>query len=104
MPRRKTVTAGAIRTGARSRRKTSTACSTPSTSWRAAAPTRRPRNCFHGCEEILNNLQPSLAEQGLEQQMPPLADMLQDLGELLQRQQELMDQTYRLPRNGEEGR
>ena len=54
-------------------------------------------------EEILNNLQPSLAEQGLEQQMPPLADMLQDLGDLLQRQQELMDQTYRLPRNGEEG-
>ena len=34
-------------------------------------------------EEILSNLQPSLAEQGLEQQMPPLADMLQDLGDLL---------------------
>ncbi len=54
-------------------------------------------------EEILSNLQPSLAEEGMEQQMPPLADMLQDLGELLQRQQELMDQTFRLPRNGDEG-
>jgi uncharacterized protein (TIGR02302 family) len=54
-------------------------------------------------EEILSNLEPSLAEQGMEQQMPPLADMLQDLGELLERQQELMDQTFRLPRRGEEG-
>jgi uncharacterized protein (TIGR02302 family) len=54
-------------------------------------------------EELLSNLQPSLAEQGMDQQMPPLADMLQDLGELLQRQQELMDKTFRLPRNGEHG-
>jgi uncharacterized protein (TIGR02302 family) len=54
-------------------------------------------------EEILSNLQPNMAEQGLEQEMSPLADMLQDLGDLLQRQQDLMDQTYRLPRDGEQG-
>jgi uncharacterized protein (TIGR02302 family) len=52
--------------------------------------------------EILSNLQPGMAEQGQEGNMPPMAQMMEQLGDILRRQQELMDQTFKLP-NGELG-
>ena len=50
--------------------------------------------------EILSNLQPGMAQEG--EQGAPMAQMMEQLGEILRRQQELMDQTFRLP-NGEMG-
>jgi uncharacterized protein (TIGR02302 family) len=54
-------------------------------------------------EEILSNLQPGLAQQGQQGEMPPMAEMLEQLGEILRRQQELMDQTFRMPDDGTNG-
>jgi uncharacterized protein (TIGR02302 family) len=52
--------------------------------------------------EILSNLQPGMAQEGQQGSMPPMAQMMEQLGEILRRQQELMDQTFQLP-NGEMG-
>jgi uncharacterized protein (TIGR02302 family) len=52
--------------------------------------------------EILSNLQPGMAQDGQQGNMPPMAQMMEQLGDILRRQQELMDQTFRLP-NGEMG-
>lgn len=52
--------------------------------------------------EILSNLQPGMAQEGQQGNMPPMAQMMEQLGEILRRQQELMDQTFQLP-NGEMG-
>jgi uncharacterized protein (TIGR02302 family) len=54
-------------------------------------------------EEILSNLQAGMAQQGQQGEMPPMAEMLEQLGDILRRQQELMDQTFRMPQNGEGG-
>jgi uncharacterized protein (TIGR02302 family) len=54
-------------------------------------------------QELLSNLQPGMAQQGKEGDMPPMAQMLGKLGELLRRQQELMDQTFRMPEMGQDG-
>jgi len=48
-------------------------------------------------ENLLQNLQPSIGQQGDPQNAPPMAKMLQELGELMRRQQQLMDETYRMP-------
>jgi uncharacterized protein (TIGR02302 family) len=58
--------------------------------------------------EILSNLQPGMAQQGQQGDMPPMGEMLEQLGEILRRQQELMDDTFQLPQgemgeNGEMG-
>jgi uncharacterized protein (TIGR02302 family) len=52
--------------------------------------------------EILSNLQPGMAQQGQQGDMPPMGQMLEQLGEILRRQQELMDDTFQLPQ-GETG-
>jgi uncharacterized protein (TIGR02302 family) len=54
-------------------------------------------------DEILSNLQQGMAQQGSEGQMPPMAEMLEQLGDILKRQQELMDQTFQMPQDGENG-
>jgi uncharacterized protein (TIGR02302 family) len=54
-------------------------------------------------EEILSNLQPGVAQDGSQGEMPPMAEMLEQLGDILRRQQELMDQTFQMPENGDNG-
>jgi uncharacterized protein (TIGR02302 family) len=54
-------------------------------------------------EDILSNLQQGFAQEGEAGEMPPMAEMLEQLGDIMRRQQELMDETYRLPENGEQG-
>jgi uncharacterized protein (TIGR02302 family) len=54
-------------------------------------------------QELLSNLQSGMAQQGQEGDMPPMAQMLGKLGDLLRRQQELMDQTFRMPEMGQDG-
>jgi uncharacterized protein (TIGR02302 family) len=54
-------------------------------------------------EDILSNLQAGMAQEGSSGEMPPMAEMLEQLGDILRRQQELMDQTFRMPENGENG-
>jgi uncharacterized protein (TIGR02302 family) len=54
-------------------------------------------------QELLSNLQSGMAQQGKEGDMPPMAQMLGKLGDLLRRQQELMDQTFRMPEMSQDG-
>ncbi len=48
-------------------------------------------------ENLLRNMQPGMAQQGDPSNAPPMAKMLQELGELMRRQQQLMDETFRMP-------
>jgi len=48
-------------------------------------------------ENLLRNLQPGMAQQGAPQDGSPMAKMLGELGELMRRQQQLMDETFRMP-------
>jgi hypothetical protein len=52
-------------------------------------------------ENILRNLQPGMAGE-MGQGDSPMAEMLQELGELMRNQQQLMDETFQLP-DGMEG-
>ena len=54
-------------------------------------------------ENILKNLRPGVAQQGQQQNNSPMSQMLQQLGEMMRRQQELMDKTFQMP-EGFEGR
>ncbi len=54
-------------------------------------------------ENILRNLQPGMARQMDPQRNSPMARMLQQLGDMMRRQQNLMDQTFRLPRGQPNG-
>ncbi|MGI9464060.1 MAG: TIGR02302 family protein, partial [Aestuariivirgaceae bacterium] len=48
-------------------------------------------------ENMLKNMRPGMARQGDRQNSSPMSKMLQQLGEMMQRQQQLMDQTFQLP-------
>jgi uncharacterized protein (TIGR02302 family) len=54
-------------------------------------------------EELLSNLQAGMAQEGQQGDMSPMAQMLEKLGELLRGQQDLMDQTFRMPEMGQMG-
>jgi hypothetical protein len=51
-------------------------------------------------ENILRNLQPGMAGQMGES---PMGEMLEELGELMRNQQQLMDETFQMPEGGEQG-
>jgi uncharacterized protein (TIGR02302 family) len=52
-------------------------------------------------EDILRNLQPGMPQQGMgEGQESPLSQMLDQLSELMRKQQKLMDETQRMPQPG----
>jgi hypothetical protein len=53
-------------------------------------------------ENILRNMRPGTAGQMDSQQNSPMSQMMQQLGELMRRQQQLMDETFRMP-DGMEG-
>lgn len=53
-------------------------------------------------DEILKNLEPGMAQQGGQQGDSATTEMLNELSELMRRQQDLMDQTQRMP-GGESG-
>ena len=48
-------------------------------------------------ENILRNMQPGVARKMAPQRSAPMARMLNELGKLMRRQQQLMDETYRMP-------
>ncbi|NND50464.1 MAG: TIGR02302 family protein, partial [Rhizobiales bacterium] len=48
-------------------------------------------------ENLLKNLRPGVARQGDQQNGSQMSQMLQQLGEMMQRQQQLMDKTFQLP-------
>ena len=52
-------------------------------------------------ENILQNLQPG-RRQANPQRTSPMARMLDQLSDMMRRQQQLMDQTFQLPRNGQQ--
>ena len=52
-------------------------------------------------ENILQNLQPGRPQQANPQRNSPMARMLDQLSEMMRRQQQLMDQTFRMPQNGQ---
>jgi len=52
-------------------------------------------------ENLLKNLQPGMANQ--MQRSGPMERMLDQLGEMMRRQQQLMDETFRLPQGGQQG-
>ena len=52
-------------------------------------------------DEILRNLQPGMPGQMNSQNDTPLSQMLDELSEMMRRQQQLMDDTTRLPEEGE---
>lgn len=54
-------------------------------------------------EDILRNLQPGMPQQGMQQGEGPLSQMLDQLSELLKRQQQLMDDTQRMRQPGDGG-
>ena len=54
-------------------------------------------------DEILRNLQPGMPGQMNAQGETPLSQMLNELSEMMRRQQQLMDDTTRLPEDGEMG-
>lgn len=47
-------------------------------------------------ERIMENMRPGMAQQSPQQRETPHSRALQELGELMRRQQELMDQTFRM--------
>jgi uncharacterized protein (TIGR02302 family) len=53
-------------------------------------------------ENILRNLQPGMAGQ-MDQGDSPMGQMLQELGELMRNQQQLMDETFQLPDGSDQG-
>ncbi len=53
-------------------------------------------------ENILKNLQPGIGQMQ-RGQTPPMARMLEQLGEMMRRQQRLMDKTFRLPDGAQNG-
>ncbi len=53
-------------------------------------------------ENILKNLQPGLGQMQ-RGRTPPMARMLEQLGEMMRRQQQLMDKTFRLPDGAQNG-
>ncbi|MDH3742519.1 MAG: TIGR02302 family protein, partial [Hyphomicrobiales bacterium] len=48
-------------------------------------------------ENLLKNLRPGVARQGDQRSGSQMSQMLQQLGEMMQRQQQLMDKTFQLP-------
>jgi len=52
-------------------------------------------------ENILQNLQPG-QRQANPQRTSPMAKMLDQLSEMMRRQQQLMDQTFQMPQNGQQ--
>ncbi len=52
-------------------------------------------------ENILQNLQPG-QQQATPQRSSPMARMLDQLSDMMRRQQQLMDETFQLPRNGQQ--
>jgi len=54
-------------------------------------------------DEILRNLQPGMPGQMNAQGETPLSQMLNELSEMMRRQQQLMDDTTRMPEDGEMG-
>src|SRR6185436_7177913 len=54
-------------------------------------------------DEILRNLQPGMPGQMNSQGETPLSQMLNELSEMMRRQQQLMDDTTRLPEDGDMG-
>ncbi len=53
-------------------------------------------------ENILQNLKPGQPQQANPQRNSPMARMLDQLSEMMRRQQELMDQTFRMPQDGQQ--
>jgi uncharacterized protein (TIGR02302 family) len=53
-------------------------------------------------ENILQNLRPGRPQQANPQRNSPMAQMLDQLSEMMRRQQQLMDQTFRMPQNGQQ--
>jgi uncharacterized protein (TIGR02302 family) len=53
-------------------------------------------------ENILQNLRPGQPQQANPQRNSPMARMLDQLSEMMRRQQQLMDQTFRMPQNGQQ--
>jgi len=54
-------------------------------------------------DQILRNLQPGMPNQMNAQGDSPMSQMLNELSEMMRRQQQLMDDTMRLPEDGEMG-
>ena len=48
-------------------------------------------------ENLMKNLRPGLTQQSQPQGSSPMQEMLRELGELMRRQQQLMDETFRMP-------
>jgi hypothetical protein len=48
-------------------------------------------------ENLLKNLRPGMARQGDQRNSSAMSQMLQQLGEMMRRQQQLMDKTFQLP-------
>ena len=53
-------------------------------------------------ENILQNLQPGQQQQANPQRSSPMAKMLDQLSDMMRRQQQLMDQTFQMPQNGQQ--
>ena len=52
-------------------------------------------------ENMLQNLRPGQPQQANPQRNSPMARMLEQLSEMMRRQQQLMDQTFRMPQDGQ---
>jgi len=59
------------------------------------------RQMLSELENILQNLQPG-RRQANPQRTSPMARMLDQLSDMMRRQQQLMDQTFQMPRNGQQ--
>jgi uncharacterized protein (TIGR02302 family) len=53
-------------------------------------------------ENLMKNLRPGMAQQGNPQANSAMQQMMKQLGEMMQRQQQLMDETFRMP-DGQNG-
>lgn len=53
-------------------------------------------------ENMLQNLRPGMPQQANPQRNSPMGRMLEQLSEMMRRQQQLMDQTFRMPQNGQQ--
>jgi uncharacterized protein (TIGR02302 family) len=53
-------------------------------------------------ENILQNLKPGQQQQANPQRNSPMAKMLDQLSDMMRRQQQLMDQTFQMPRDGQQ--
>jgi uncharacterized protein (TIGR02302 family) len=52
-------------------------------------------------ENMLQNLRPGMPRQANPQRNSPMGRMLEQLSEMMRRQQQLMDQTFRMPQDGQ---